>query len=72
MQAVHHLFPLEQDALSVHHRGGVADLVLGLLNLAQTQLTVLVLQLVSNLLQLLIPHVGELLLKLSDQLVFQV
>jgi len=72
LQAVHHLFPLEQDALSVHHCGGVADLVLGLLNLAQTQLAVFVLQLVPNLLQLLIPQIGELLLKLSDQLVFQV
>ena len=45
--------------------------MLGLLNLAQTQLAVLVLQLVPDLLQLLIPQVGELLLKLSDQLIFQ-
>jgi hypothetical protein len=71
LQAVHHLFPFEQDALSVHHRGGVADLVLGLLNLTQTQLAVLVLQLVPDPLQLLVPQVGELPLELGDKLVFK-
>jgi hypothetical protein len=45
--------------------------MLGLLNLAQTQLAVLVLQLLSDLLKLLIPHIGELLLKLVDRLIFE-
>ena len=45
--------------------------MLGLLNLAQTQLAVLVLQLVPDPLQLLVPQVGELLLELGDKLVFK-